>query len=166
MSIIPMRILGALVTVVLVGGLSALPAQAAPVRDSAITVTAETATRTSTVPFRKRALRVARAQKGDPYRWGAAGPNAFDCSGLTSFAYKRIGKTLPRTSSQQRSATKRIRPGQARRGDLVFFHGRNGVYHVGLYADRGRIWHSPKPGTRVHRTKIWTRSVSYGRVRR
>ena len=171
----PLRALGALVTAVLVSSLGTLPAHATPVASASSTVSAGTVaamtviptTRVSrTVPVRKRALRVARNQHGDPYKWGAAGPNAFDCSGLTSFAYKRVGKALPRTSSMQRSATKRIRAGQARRGDLVFFHGSNGVYHVGLYAGRGRIWHSPQPGTRVHRAKIWTKSVSYGRVRR
>lgn len=171
-----LRALGALVTVVLVSSLGAVPASAAPVESGrtislglASTLTAVTLTRTTrasrTAPLRKRAMRVGVAQKGDPYRYGAAGPHAFDCSGLTSFAYKRVGKALPRTSSMQRSATKRIRAGQARRGDLVFFHGSNGVYHVGLYAGRGYVVHSPKPGTRVHRAKIWTRSVSYGRVR-
>lgn len=180
MSSIPLRTLGALVTAVLVSSLGALPANAAPVGGtvapsttvsltSASSLATMTAARTRRVsrsaPVRERAVRVAAAQQGDPYRYGATGPNAFDCSGLTSFAYKRVGKALPRTSSMQRSATKRIRAGQARRGDLVFFHGSSGVYHVGLYAGRGRIWHAPQPGTRVHRAKIWTRSVSYGRVR-
>ncbi|KOG88863.1 glycoside hydrolase, partial [Streptomyces varsoviensis] len=46
----------------------------------------------------------------------------------------------------------------------VFFHSRGGVYHVGIYAGKGRIWHAPKSGTVVRLEKIWSRSVSYGRV--
>ncbi len=113
----------------------------------------------------RRAVRVAARQAGDPYRWGASGPHAFDCSGLTSFAFKRVGRHLPRTSSAQRAATKRISPARVRRGDLVFFHGSSGVYHVGIYAGSRSIWHAPSTGSRVSRARIWTKSVSYGRVR-
>ncbi|WP_121253777.1 C40 family peptidase [Nocardioides ferulae] len=113
-----------------------------------------------------RVLRVARAQAGDPYRYGAAGPHAFDCSGFTRFVYRRAaGEALPHSSSAQVGRTKRISRGSARPGDLVFFHDGGGVYHVAIYAGRGRVWHSPRPGERVHRAPIWTRSVFFGRVR-
>lgn len=121
------------------------------------------------VPRGERVVRSAAAQAGDPYRYGASGPNAFDCSGLTSFAY-RVGahKTIPRTSSAQRAATRRISAADARRGDLVFFHNSGGVYHVGIYAGviggARTVWHAPKPGSKVHRARIWTSAVSYGRV--
>lgn len=111
-----------------------------------------------------KALKVARNQKGDPYRYGASGPSAFDCSGLTSYSYKRAGKSLPRSSGAQRSATKRISRSKARKGDLVFFHGRGGVYHVGLYEGGNKILHAPYSGTRVRTEKIWTSNVSFGRV--
>ena len=104
-----------------------------------------------------RAFRVAAAQKGDPYRYGAAGPDAFDCSGLTSYAFRRAGKAIPRTSSAQRA-------GMGRAGDLVFFHGGGGVSHVGFYAGGHRILHSPYPGSSVKIERIWSRSVSYGRI--
>ena len=66
---------------------------------------------------RARVLRVARAQKGDPYRYGAAGPNAFDCSGLTKFVFRKAAhKKLPRTSRAQYGAAKRIRARAARPG--------------------------------------------------
>lgn len=116
-----------------------------------------------------RVIRVAAQQAGDPYRYGASGPNAFDCSGLTSFVYRHAtGESLPRSSAAQRQATRRITPGQARRGDLVFFHGDAGVYHVAIYAGRKHgdrmVWHSPRPGSVVHKAKIWTGAVTYGRV--
>jgi cell wall-associated NlpC family hydrolase len=116
---------------------------------------------------RARVIRVARAQKGDPYRYGAAGPNAFDCSGLTKFVFKKAaGKRLPRTSRAQYGAAKRIPARAARPGDLVFFHGGSGVYHVGIYAGKHAIWHAPYSGSSVHRERIWTSAVSYGRVLR
>ncbi|HEX5987941.1 MAG TPA: NlpC/P60 family protein [Nocardioides sp.] len=111
-----------------------------------------------------RAFRVAAAQKGDPYRYGAAGPDAFDCSGLTSYAFRRAGKAIPRTSSAQRAAARPIPARAARPGDLVFFHGGGGVSHVGFYAGGHRILHSPYPGSSVKIERIWSRSVSYGRI--
>nr|WTB29643.1 C40 family peptidase [Streptomyces sp. NBC_00830] len=112
-----------------------------------------------------KALNIAASKKGSPYRYGATGPHRFDCSGLTMYAFKRVGKKLPRTAQQQYNKTRHISASQRRRGDLVFFHWGRSVYHVGIYAGKGRIWHSPKSGSVVRREKIWTRSVWYGRVR-
>jgi cell wall-associated NlpC family hydrolase len=108
---------------------------------------------------------VAAAQQGDPYRYGAAGPNAFDCSGLTSYAFRQAGVAIPRTSSAQRGATRRIPAGAARPGDLVFFQSGGRVYHVGFYAGNHQVLHSPYTGTRVRKERIWTSAVSFGRVR-
>lgn len=112
-----------------------------------------------------KALQVAAAKKGAPYVYGAAGPNRFDCSGLSQYAYKRAGKRLPRTAAQQYNRTRHIKTTSRRGGDLVFFHSGRSVYHVGLYAGRGRIWHAPKPGTVVRLERIWTKKVWYGQVR-
>ncbi|MFP3986175.1 C40 family peptidase [Streptomyces sp. E11-3] len=112
-----------------------------------------------------KAVKIAASKKGSPYKWGAAGPRRFDCSGLTLYSFKRVGKSLPRTAAAQRNKTRRISAGKRQRGDLVFFHSGRSVYHVGIYAGRGRIWHSPKSGDVVRLQKIWTKSVSYGRVR-
>ncbi|MFI9201319.1 C40 family peptidase [Streptomyces sp. NPDC053048] len=110
------------------------------------------------------ALHIAASKAGSPYQWGATGPYRFDCSGLTQYSFKRAGKQLPRTAQDQYNRTRRI-PGLSReRGDLVFFHGRGGVYHVGIYAGDNRIWHAPKTGSVVRLERIWTRSISYGRV--
>ncbi|WP_327358185.1 C40 family peptidase [Streptomyces sp. NBC_01304] len=112
-----------------------------------------------------RALQIAASKKGSPYKYGAEGPRRFDCSGLTLYSFKKAGKKLPRTAAQQYNKTKHISKGNRQRGDLVFFHSGRSVYHVGIYAGKGKIWHSPKPGTRVRLERIWTKSVWYGRVR-
>ncbi|MGW1764264.1 C40 family peptidase [Streptomyces sp. NPDC002073] len=112
-----------------------------------------------------KALQTAASKKGSPYKWGATGPTRFDCSGLTLYSYKRAGKTLPRTAAQQYNRTTHISAGSRQQGDLVFFHSRGNIYHVGIYAGGGRIWHSPKAGSTVRLEKIWTGSVKYGRVR-
>ncbi|MEV0278906.1 C40 family peptidase [Streptomyces sp. NPDC050610] len=111
-----------------------------------------------------KALRVAASKKGAPYRYGASGPHRFDCSGLTLYSFKRAGKRLPRTAASQYNRTRHVPASSRKGGDLVFFHSRGGVYHVGIYAGSGRIWHAPKSGTVVRLERIWSRSVSYGRV--
>jgi cell wall-associated NlpC family hydrolase len=115
-------------------------------------------------PLSIEALHIAASKKGSPYKYGAAGPKRFDCSGLVLYSYKRAGKKLPRTAAAQYNKSKHISGSHRKRGDLVFFHSGRSVYHVGIYAGHGKIWHSPKPGTRVRLEKIWTRSVWYGRV--
>ena len=115
--------------------------------------------------WRARVLRVARAQTGDQYRYGAAGPNAFDCSGLTSYVYRvATGRRLPHSSSAQQGSTRRISAASARPGDLVFFHDGGHVYHVAIYAGHHTVIHAPYPGQRVKRERIWTSAVTYGRV--
>ncbi|MGP3982980.1 C40 family peptidase [Streptomyces sp. KR80] len=110
------------------------------------------------------ALRVAAAKRGAPYVHGAEGPHRFDCSGLTQYAFRHAGKKLPRTAAAQYIRTRRVPASQRRPGDLVFFVSGRGAYHVGIYAGKGRLWHSPKSGAVVRRDKIWSRSVRYGRV--
>ncbi|WP_447035322.1 C40 family peptidase [Streptomyces sp. DSM 118878] len=112
-----------------------------------------------------KALKVAASKKGAPYAYGATGPHRFDCSGLTQYSFKRTGKKLPRTAAAQYNKTRHIGKSQRTPGDLVFFHSGRSVYHVGIYAGNGRIWHSPKTGAVVRLEKIWSNSVWYGRVR-
>ncbi|MFJ9866935.1 C40 family peptidase [Streptomyces sp. NPDC101165] len=111
-----------------------------------------------------KALQVAASKKGAPYAWGATGPRRFDCSGLTLYSFKKAGKKLPRTAAQQYNKTHHISAGNRKAGDLVFFHSGSSVYHVGIYAGKGKIWHAPKTGAVVRLEKIWSRSVWYGRV--
>ncbi|WP_329548957.1 C40 family peptidase [Streptomyces sp. NBC_01356] len=111
-----------------------------------------------------KALQVAASKKGSPYKYGAAGPRRFDCSGLTLYSYKKAGKKLPRTAAAQYNKTNHVSASKRKAGDLVFFHSGRSVYHVGIYAGKGKIWHSPKTGEVVKLQKIWTKSVWYGRV--
>jgi len=112
------------------------------------------------------AMDVVRHQKGDPYQYGASGPNAFDCSGLIYYGFRKAGfRHIPRSSDAQARHMNRIKRSQMRRGDFVYFYdGRataGNVYHVGVYAGRfdGRraIIHAPYGNQRVHREKIWTK---------
>ncbi|TWV46056.1 NlpC/P60 family protein [Streptomyces misionensis] len=111
-----------------------------------------------------KALQIAASKRGAPYQWGATGPRRFDCSGLTLYSFKKAGKKLPRTAAQQYNKTRHISAGSRRAGDLVFFHSGRYVYHVGIYAGHGKIWHAPKTGAVVRLEKIWSKSVWYGRV--
>jgi cell wall-associated NlpC family hydrolase len=111
-----------------------------------------------------KALQIAASKKGSPYQWGATGPKRFDCSGLTLYSFKKAGKSLPRTAAAQYNKTHHVSAKSRKAGDLVFFHSGYGVYHVGIYAGKGKIWHAPKTGDVVKLQKIWTKSVWYGRV--
>ena len=113
-----------------------------------------------------KAAAVTSHQVGVKYRLGGTTPRSgFDCSGLTRYAYAKVGKRLPRTAQQQYAVAHKISKRSARVGDLVFFHSGRSVYHVAVYAGHGYIWHAPKPGKRVAKVKLWTSKVTYGRVR-
>lgn len=94
-----------------------------------------------------RALAFAKSQLGKPYRYASAGPNAYDCSGLTSAAWARAGVSLPRTSQTQIGVGRSVSKSELQPGDLVFYYG--DISHVGLYAGNGQIVHSPRPGKTV-----------------
>jgi murein DD-endopeptidase len=96
-------------------------------------------------------LQAAEARIGAPYRYGGAGPDAFDCSGLVAFAHRQAGIEVPRTAAAQFQAAIRVDRAALRPGDLVFFRwsGRE-VAHVGIYAGDGRFVHAPQSGGRVH----------------
>ncbi|MGW1766419.1 NlpC/P60 family protein [Streptomyces sp. NPDC002073] len=84
---------------------------------------------------------------GSPYVWGATGPRAFDCSGLTQAAWRSAGVSLPRTTYTQINAGRRVSRSQLAPGDLIFFY--SGVSHVGLYIGGGKMIHAPRPGSTV-----------------
>src|SRR5206468_3191804 len=100
-----------------------------------------------------------------PYHYGAAGPRAFDCSGLVQFVYKRaLGERLPRTAAAQYHASKHIKKSSLRVGDLVFVKYGGAITHVGIYAGHGYWWAATHSGTVVKLQKIYTSHVVYGRV--
>jgi len=98
------------------------------------------------------AFAAAKSKIGSPYVWGATGPSSFDCSGLTQWAYKQAGVSLPRTSQAQLNAGQQIGRSQLKTGDLVIFN--SDASHVALYAGNGQILHAPKPGASVRFEKL------------
>jgi cell wall-associated NlpC family hydrolase len=107
------------------------------------------------------AASIALQQLGDPYRYGATGPNAFDCSGLTKYSYAKAGIKLPRTASAQSKRAHHIPKRNLRRGDLMFFTDGGGVYHAAMFLkwQKGRaiMVHSPGSGEHVRRDHPWTK---------
>lgn len=99
----------------------------------------------------KIAVETAYAQLGKPYRWGASGPDSFDCSGLTMYSWRKAGVSLPHSSRAQYSATKRVAREALQPGDLVFFG--SPIHHVGIYVGDGKMIHSPESGENV---RVWT----------
>ena len=90
-------------------------------------------------PRAARAVAFALGQRGKPYRWGAEGPGAFDCSGLTWAAWRAAGVAIPRTAAGQLAGLRRVR-GRLQPGDLVIYR-TNGPSrrHVAMVVGRGRI---------------------------
>lgn len=93
------------------------------------------------------AVAAARRALGAPYVWASAGPVAFDCSGLTYWAYRQAGVTLPRTSQGQLHAGRQVPLAEARPGDLVVY--RSDASHVAMYMGNGQVIHAPHPGAYV-----------------
>ncbi|MFJ8634450.1 NlpC/P60 family protein [Streptomyces sp. NPDC093568] len=93
------------------------------------------------------AISYAYSKLGSPYVWGATGPNAFDCSGLTQAAYRSAGVSLPRTTYAQIDAGRRVSRSELLPGDLVFFY--SSISHVGLYIGNGQMIHAPNPSAPV-----------------
>jgi cell wall-associated NlpC family hydrolase len=90
------------------------------------------------------AIDTAMAQRGKPYVWAAGGPRAFDCSGLTQYAFKAAGITLPHSSRLQSQMGQAVSRSDLRPGDLVFFY--SPVSHVGIYIGGGQMVHAPTSG--------------------
>lgn len=101
--------------------------------------------------LRAKIVKLAKAQVGDTYRAGRAGPDSFDCSGLTSYVYKHAaGIELPRVSYSQWRKVKRVRYKDSLPGDLVFYF-RGGAHHVGIYIGNGKMVNAvnPRKGVRI-----------------
>ncbi|MFD0659873.1 C40 family peptidase [Thermocatellispora tengchongensis] len=112
-----------------------------------------------------KAVAVAKKQVGDPYRWGGTGPNAFDCSGLVQYAWRKAGVPIPRvTHSQYARIRTKVSFKNLKPGDLLFFRGKG---HVGMYIGKGRMVHSPSSGKTVRIEKLngWRKASFSGAVR-
>ena len=106
----------------------------------------------------------ARRQLGKPYQWGASGPDSFDCSGLTMWAWRKAGVDLPHYTGAQYDATIHIPLSELQPGDLVFFH--SDVSHVGIYVGNGEMIHAPHTGDVVRYASIYSEGspVYAGRI--
>ena len=117
-----------------------------------------------------RATNIALNQIGDPYRYGAAGPRSFDCSGLIYYSFRKAGISVPRTSGAQAGRARHIAKSKLRRGDLMFFTSGGRVYHAAIFLgwSRGRaqLLHSPRTGERVKKATAWTSSWFGATLRR
>jgi len=97
-----------------------------------------------------KAIDFAKKQLGDPYVWAAAGPDTWDCSGLTMMAWKAGGVALPHYSAAQYQLTMHIGVGDLRPGDLVFWGSSpNTIHHVAMYIGNGKIIQAPRTGSYV-----------------
>ncbi len=134
------------------GGSAALTVDALNVQAAPARVSPDVAVKKKKSSKGAKALAFAKRQLGDRYRYGGAGPNAWDCSGLTRGAWKHAGKKLPRTSQGQSHAGKKVAKSKLRKGDLVFFY--SGKSHVGIYAGKGKVIHASRPGKPVGYIKM------------
>lgn len=111
-------------------------------------------------------IEFARAQLGEPYVWGAEGPDVWDCSGLMMMAYRQAGISIPRVTHDQIAFGKKVGRGQERPGDLVFFRYDSGyVGHVGMVIGDGKMIHAPQTGDVVKISPYDTRDNIAGFTR-
>ena len=110
-----------------------IPVVSAPVARVAVAAPTRAAVRRS-------AMNTALAKLGSPYRYGAAGPNAFDCSGLVKWSFAQAGIVLPRTSLAQSTVGTPVAKADLQPGDLVFFY--TPVSHVAIYIGGGQVVHA------------------------
>ncbi|MGB1823083.1 MAG: NlpC/P60 family protein [Ilumatobacteraceae bacterium] len=109
------------------------------------------------------AIQAALGQLGVPYRYAQASPGvAFDCSGLTYYAWAQAGITLPRNSRMQAAAIPRVPIAAAQPGDLIFYY--SPISHVGIYLGNGQLVHAPNTGSYVKVANVsWSKVVAVGR---
>ncbi len=105
------------------------------------------------------AVRYALEQVGKRYQWGANGPLAYDCSGLTMMAYRSAGVTIPRVSRWQYETGQHIPVNQLVAGDLVFYATSTAspstIRHVGMYLGSGRMVEAANPSAPIRIASIW-----------
>jgi peptidoglycan DL-endopeptidase CwlO len=99
-----------------------------------------------------RAVEAAKTRLGSPYQWGAAGPDRFDCSGLTSWAWRQAGVEIPRSSGAQYAGLPKVDRASLQPGDLLFFG--SPIHHVGMYVGNGQMIEAPYTGEVVRYRSI------------
>lgn len=106
------------------------------------------------------AIAAALAEVGDSYAAGGTGPNAYDCSGLTQYAYAAAGVSLPHSSRAQSTLGRQVSRNELRPGDLVFYY--TPVSHVALYIGNGMIVHARTYGKPVAVTSVDQSGYRFG----
>jgi cell wall-associated NlpC family hydrolase len=112
----------------------------------------------------QRVLAVAAAQTGKWYVFGAAGPNTFDCSGLTLYAYRAVGVTLPHLADSQQHYGRAVSRQDARPGDLMIFLSGGYGYHAAIYAGGDYMYDAPHSGATVGLHRIYPGEVVFRRI--
>ena len=131
----------------LVNGVTAQMEKITPATEKPYTPVAATSPMASAAAMRNAAMTNALAKLGKPYRWGAVGPNAFDCSGLVKWSFGQAGRSLPRTSRAQAGAGMPVSRANLQPGDLVFFY--KPISHVGIYIGNNKVVHASRKGQPV-----------------
>jgi hypothetical protein len=112
---------------------------------------------------------LAEKELGDPYVFGAEGPNSFDCSGLVQYVFKKVGIRTPRTAAQQQHFGTAVSRANIRPGDMIFFNwsGHGAAEHVGIYAGNNILVEAPHTGDHVKKIKMssymWANEVAIRR---
>jgi cell wall-associated NlpC family hydrolase len=100
--------------------------------------------------FGHEAAALARKQMGKMYKWGASGPDRFDCSGLVYYVYGRLGVPMPRVSSRQADMGREVPRKELQPGDMIYFAtSGSGIDHVGIYVGGSKFVHAPRKGMPV-----------------
>jgi peptidoglycan DL-endopeptidase CwlO len=132
--------------------LAAAPAPTATVSAVTTPVTTIAFSAPTATAHRSSAVGNALGKLGSPYRWGATGPGAFDCSGLVKWSFAQAGISLPRTSRAQSQVGTPVSRADLEPGDLVFFY--RPVSHVAIYIGDGEVVHASTSGQPVKITKL------------
>ena len=132
-----------------VAAAQAAEAAAAQVTEDAATESADPVSIAAPAPSERARVAVEAAldQVGEPYQWGAAGPDSFDCSGLTMWSWAQAGVALPHNSGAQYAATTRVDQSDWEPGDLIFAG--SPIHHVGMYIGNGQMVEAPYTGAFV-----------------
>ncbi|MEK5052549.1 C40 family peptidase [Niallia sp. FSL K6-0212] len=92
---------------------------------------------------KKSVVTVAKNYIGTPYKYGGTSPKGFDCSGFVGYSYKKVGKSLPRTTASIYKKGKKVKKANLQKGDLIFFETyKKGASHVGIYIGSNQFIHS------------------------
>lgn len=110
------------------------------------------------------AVAAAAAQSGKPYVFAAAGPNAFDCSGLTLYVFRQFGINLPHDANAQQGYGVPVPAAQAAPGDLMIFLDGGYGYHVAIYAGGNSMYDAPNSNQTVGLHQIWSTNVVFRRL--